>query len=71
MQASGKKENGKTFMDVLGMDDDTWNRVRGVGSKTGDRLLKRDVNVSNIYMKHSRSRRVFFHLFEALRKVSL
>ena len=37
MQDSGKHEEGKTFhkLHVLGMNDDLWDRVRGLGSKLG------------------------------------
>ena len=33
---SGKQEEGKTFhkLHVLGINDDLWDRVRGLGSKT-------------------------------------
>ena len=33
---SGKQEEGKTFhnLHVLGMNDDLWDRVRGLGSET-------------------------------------
>ena len=36
LQDSGKQEEGKTFLKlhVLGMNEDLWDRVRGLGSET-------------------------------------
>ena len=36
LQDSGKQEEGKTFekLHVLGINDDFWDRVRGLGSET-------------------------------------
>ena len=36
LQDSGKQEEGKTFhkLHVLGMNDDLWDRVHGLGSET-------------------------------------
>ena len=36
LQDSGKQEEGKTFhkLPVLGMNDDLWDRVRGLSSET-------------------------------------